>query len=63
MLLINKNLLLFLGVLVALFLPPLVGVISGAALLSNREAHSIAWAIIAIAILVWVYNFLGVSPF
>ncbi len=63
MLLINKNLLLFLGVLVALFLPPLVGVISGAALLSNREARSIAWAIIAIAVLVWIYNFLGVSPF
>ncbi len=63
MLLINKKLLLCLGVLVALFLPPLVGVISGAILLSSREARSIAWAIIAIAILVWIYNFLGISPF
>ncbi len=63
MILVNRNLLLVLGILVSLFLPPLVGVISGVALIFNRDARLIGWAMLAVAVLVWSYNFIALDLF
>lgn len=56
MVLVNKNILLVLGVLVALFLPPFVGFVGGMILFFNRELRGIGSFIAVLSLFMLAVN-------